>query len=110
MISLVYLAALFFVLTPGILLTLPTGGSKTVVAATHAVVFVVLVYFTLGFFENMEYDYDESEEGFQYNAYFARNIGPVRYTPPPPRRGGRGASCSVGNQCSSNRCFGGRCG
>ena len=32
-------AVLFFLLTPGILLSLPPGGSKMVVAATHAVVF-----------------------------------------------------------------------
>ena len=32
-------ALLFFVLTPGILLSLPPGGSPMVVAATHAVVF-----------------------------------------------------------------------
>ena len=44
-----YFAALFFVLTPGILLSIPRGGSKTMVAATHAVVFAVVVYFTKGF-------------------------------------------------------------
>ena len=32
-------AVLFFILTPGLLLSLPPGGSKTVVALTHAVVF-----------------------------------------------------------------------
>lgn len=32
-------AVLFFILTPGILLSLPPGGSKTVVALTHAIVF-----------------------------------------------------------------------
>ena len=35
-------ALLFFILTPGILLSLPPGGSKMVVAATHAVVFAVV--------------------------------------------------------------------
>ncbi len=44
-----YFAALFFVLPPGILLSIPRGGSKTMVAATHAVVFAVVVYFTKGF-------------------------------------------------------------
>ena len=44
-----YFAALFYVLTPGILLSLPRGGSKTMVAATHAVVFAVVVYFTKSF-------------------------------------------------------------
>jgi hypothetical protein len=34
-------ALLFFVLTPGLLLRLPPGGSQMVVAATHALVFAV---------------------------------------------------------------------
>jgi hypothetical protein len=34
-------AVLFFLLTPGVLLSLPPGGSKLVVAATHAIVFAV---------------------------------------------------------------------
>lgn len=34
-------ALLFFLLTPGVLLSLPPGGSKLVVAATHALVFAV---------------------------------------------------------------------
>jgi hypothetical protein len=39
----VFMAVLFVVLTPGVLLRLPPGGSKLVVAVTHAVVFA-LVY------------------------------------------------------------------
>jgi hypothetical protein len=39
------LAALFFVLTPGVLVSLPPGGSTLVVAATHAVVFAVVYSF-----------------------------------------------------------------
>ena len=42
----VFLAVLFFVLTPGVLLRLPMGGSKLVVAATHAVVFALIYHFT----------------------------------------------------------------
>jgi hypothetical protein len=51
----IYAAVLFFVLTPGVLLSLPPGGSRTTVALTHAVVFGVvwalthkLVYKTFG--------------------------------------------------------------
>ena len=40
--KLLVLAALFFVLTPGVLVSLPAGGSTLTVAATHAVVFVLL--------------------------------------------------------------------
>jgi hypothetical protein len=41
-----YVAVLFFVLTPGVLLSLPKGGSKFTVAAVHALVFAVLFQFT----------------------------------------------------------------
>jgi hypothetical protein len=41
-----YVALLFVVLTPGILLTLPKGGSKLVVAAVHGLVFAVVYHFT----------------------------------------------------------------
>ena len=41
-----YVAILFFVLTPGILLSLPPGGSKMVVALVHAVVFALVFHFT----------------------------------------------------------------
>lgn len=37
-----FVAALFYVLTPGILVTLPSKGSKMVVAATHALIFAVV--------------------------------------------------------------------
>ena len=37
-----YAATLFFVLTPGIVLSLPPGGCKRTVALTHAAVFGVV--------------------------------------------------------------------
>jgi hypothetical protein len=40
--KILYAALLFYVLTPGVLLSLPPGGSKTTVALTHAVVFGVV--------------------------------------------------------------------
>jgi hypothetical protein len=42
----VYIAVLFFVLTPGVLLSLPPKSSKLVVAATHAVVFALVFHLT----------------------------------------------------------------
>jgi hypothetical protein len=39
----IFLVVLAFLLTPGILLSLPPGGSKKVVALTHAIV-LALVY------------------------------------------------------------------
>jgi hypothetical protein len=41
-----YVVLLFIVLTPGVLLTLPKGGSKLVVAAVHGLVFGVIYHFT----------------------------------------------------------------
>ena len=37
---------LFIALTPGVLLTLPPGGSKLVVAATHGVVLALVFCYT----------------------------------------------------------------
>lgn len=45
----IYSAILFFVLSPGVLLRLPSNGSKLTVAGVHAVVFAVVLYFTAGF-------------------------------------------------------------
>ena len=44
--NILYLAVLFFVLTPGILVSLPPGGSKLTVAGFHAVVFALVYHFT----------------------------------------------------------------
>ena len=41
-----FVAVLFFLLTPGILLRLPPTGSKYTVAAVHAVVFVIVYHLT----------------------------------------------------------------
>jgi hypothetical protein len=38
----VYAAVLFYLLTPGVLVSLPPGGSRMTVALTHAVVFGVV--------------------------------------------------------------------
>ena len=42
MMVLLYVAALFFVLTPGVLLALPPGSPLLVQAAVHAVVFALV--------------------------------------------------------------------
>jgi len=41
-----FVALLFMLLTPGVLLTLPPKGSKLVVAATHGLVFALVYHFT----------------------------------------------------------------
>jgi hypothetical protein len=65
----VYAFLLFFVLTPGILLSLPPKGSKIVVALTHAFVFALVWHFTHklvwrsthGLFEGMDEMSDEKK-------------------------------------------------
>ncbi len=44
-----YFAALFYLLTPGVLITLPEGASQRTVQLTHAAVFAVVVLFTKGY-------------------------------------------------------------
>jgi hypothetical protein len=60
--STLYLMTLFFVLTPGVLLTLPSKGSVYLVALVHAVVFGIVYklthkavyrYFSEGFLNNV---------------------------------------------------------
>jgi len=46
LLMLAFSSLLFFLLTPGILVTLPRRGSKVVVALTHAVVFASLYHLT----------------------------------------------------------------
>jgi hypothetical protein len=53
-----FVAALFFVLTPGVLLRLPPGGSKLTVAATHAVVFALVFHLTNKTAWKMLYGYE----------------------------------------------------
>ena len=45
MLMFVYVVVLFVVLTPGILLRLPPGGSKLTVAVVHGIVFALITSF-----------------------------------------------------------------
>ena len=49
----VFSAILFFILSPNVLLRLPKNGSKFTVAAVHAVVFGFILYFVQGFVHRM---------------------------------------------------------
>ena len=42
----VFTAFLFVLLTPGVLLSLPPGGSKLMVAVTHGLVFALVYHLT----------------------------------------------------------------
>jgi len=50
-----YVAFLFFVLTPGVLLSLPSGGSCTMKAGVHAIVFAIVYCLTRKPIERMFY-------------------------------------------------------
>ena len=56
-----FVVLLFFVLTPGVFVSLPPKGSKMVVAATHAVIFAVVFHFT----HKMVWRLSKQYEGFQ---------------------------------------------
>ena len=56
---------LFFLLTPGILVSLPPKASKYVVALTHAIVFTVLYHLIHMSFWRMKYMSNVSMEGMQ---------------------------------------------
>ena len=46
MFLLIYTALLFFLLSPNVLLRLPSNGNKYVVAIVHSIVFVLIWHFT----------------------------------------------------------------
>ena len=56
-----YVAVLFMLLTPGVLLTLPKGGKKLVVAAVHGLVFALVYHFT----HKLVWKFSLSLDGFQ---------------------------------------------
>jgi hypothetical protein len=59
-----YVAVLFFILTPAVLLRIPKNGNKYTVAGVHAVVFALLLHFTGKFVWN----FSMTMEGFQEGA------------------------------------------
>jgi len=57
-----YLAALFIAFVPGVLVTLPKGGSKMTVVAVHAVLFTVVWHFTNKFVKRATEGFQDLEE------------------------------------------------
>lgn len=54
LVVLAYLAVLFVLLTPGVLLRFPKGCSKLVVAATHGLILAIVWHFTHRFVRRLE--------------------------------------------------------
>ena len=83
-------AALFFVLTPGVLLSLPPKGSKLMVAATHAVVFALVFHFTHKALMNLT----------QYEMF--EDAKPA--CTPPGKAPAKDGSCCIGSPNASGMC------
>jgi hypothetical protein len=72
---LVFSVVLFFLLSPGILVTLPKNGSKMTIAAVHALVFGLVFYFSNEFVGQLSEGFREgkrvanSEEASQAKKY-----------------------------------------
>jgi len=60
-----YLVALFVVLTPGVLLRIPAGGSKLTVAVVHGLVFALVLHLTYMFFLSNMVEVVVVSEGFK---------------------------------------------
>ena len=65
-----YVAFLFFILTPAILVRLPPKGDKYTVAGFHAVVFALVLHFT----GKMVWNLCRSLEGFQEGVAVNENV------------------------------------
>jgi hypothetical protein len=84
----VYVALLFFALTPGVLLRLPPKGSKMVVTLTHAAVFAVILSLTC---KKVSAITNQMSEGFRL-AKRSR----AAYMTGVPQPGGAGAGAAGG--------------
>ena len=60
-----YLVALFVVLTPGVLLRIPAGGSKLTVAVVHGLVFALVLHLTYMYFLDDIVEVVVVSEGFR---------------------------------------------
>jgi hypothetical protein len=81
----IYVLALFFFLSPGILVTLPNGGSKMKVAAVHGLIFAVVLYFTGHFVWSWSNKLFEGyKEGKRGRSKKTAKKGEVKTTKPPP--------------------------
>ena len=86
------IAALFFVLTPGVLVSLPPGKGKFVVAATHAVIFALVFHFTHKTLMNLAQQYELFENA------------PKPPCAAPGKKPSNGSSCCVGSPKPSGMC------
>jgi len=86
------IAALFFVLTPGVLVSLPSGKGKLVVAATHAVLFAVVFHLAHKPLMNLAHQYELFEDA------------PKLPCAAPGSKPAKDASCCVGAPKANGMC------
>jgi len=55
-----FIAALFAALTPGVLLSLPPGGSKLVKAGVHGLVFALVFHFSYQYIARMSEGFEDA--------------------------------------------------
>ena len=85
-----YAAILFFILSPNVLLRLPKKGSVRVVAAVHAVVFGLVLFFTCRFVWQI--------------TMMLSNLMPVKKEGLVGEQCVNNDSCEGGELCVENRC------
>jgi hypothetical protein len=86
------IAALFFVLTPGVFISLPPGKGKLVVAATHAAVFALVFHLAHKPLMNLAQQYELFEGA------------PKPPCAAPGSKPAKDASCCIGAPNASGMC------
>lgn len=59
---LIFSTVLFFVLSPGVLVTIPKNGSKITASAVHAVVFGIIFHFSHNFIMQLSEGFKEGSQ------------------------------------------------
>jgi hypothetical protein len=82
-----YSALLFVILTPGVLLRLPSNGRKLVVAGVHSIVFAIVLYFTAGFIWrwSIGLGFEGFKEGGPKGGSKKASPPPAKASPPPAK-------------------------
>jgi len=65
LLMILYKLLLFILLTPGVLVTLPSKSSKYIVAATHGAIFIIVYHFTHKLVWQMTSGYESFKEAIK---------------------------------------------
>ena len=81
----IYTAFLFFILTPGVLVTLPPKSKKMIVIGTHAAIFALIFHFT----HHIVWKMSNNFEGFREGNTSTKRIKPTQTNRIKPTRTNR---------------------